>query len=60
MSIQVEGRDNLGFLDPDYRNYMHSKQKNKMKKGDASAILQYIQKCTRITPHIFMQQISKV
>ncbi|KAM1613025.1 hypothetical protein ACFX14_001621 [Malus domestica] len=44
MSIEVGGRDNLGFLDKDYRNYIHSKRKTKMKKGDVGVILQYFQK----------------
>ncbi|KAL6290824.1 hypothetical protein ACE6H2_008334 [Prunus campanulata] len=44
MSREVGGRENLGFLDKDYRNYIHKKRKTNMEKGDAGAILQYFQK----------------
>ncbi|XP_059654559.1 protein FAR1-RELATED SEQUENCE 5-like [Cornus florida] len=43
MSREVGGREHLGFLDKDYRNYMHRKRNTTMEKGDAGAILQYFQ-----------------
>ncbi|KAM5576773.1 protein FAR1-RELATED SEQUENCE 5-like [Rosa sericea] len=44
MSREVGGRENLGFMEKDYRNYIHRKRRVKMEKGDAGAILQYFQK----------------
>ena len=44
MSREVGGRENLGFMDVDYRNYIHRKRTMKMKKGDAGAICQCLQK----------------
>ncbi|KAM1202449.1 hypothetical protein ACFX2J_018393 [Malus domestica] len=44
MSKEVGGRENLGFLDKDYRNYIYQKRKTNMEKGDVGAILQYFYK----------------
>ncbi|KAK0588860.1 hypothetical protein LWI29_006310 [Acer saccharum] len=44
MGREVGGRENLCFLDKDYRNYIHKKRNLNMEKGDARAILQYFQK----------------
>ncbi|XP_050379523.1 protein FAR1-RELATED SEQUENCE 5-like [Argentina anserina] len=44
MSREVGGRENLGFLDKDYKNYIYRKRKMNMEKGDANAIVQYFQK----------------
>ncbi|MBW1279647.1 hypothetical protein KYD79_28140, partial [Escherichia coli] len=38
MSIEVGGRENLGFLEKDYRNYIYRKRMAKMEKGDAGAV----------------------
>ncbi|KAL6285645.1 hypothetical protein ACE6H2_010035 [Prunus campanulata] len=43
MSREVGGKENLGFVDKNYRNYLRTKRKIKMEKGDAGAILQYFQ-----------------
>jgi zinc finger SWIM domain-containing protein 3 len=53
MSTEVGGRENLGFLDKDYRNYIHRKRKMNMQKGDAGAILQYFQKMHTDDPSYF-------
>ncbi|KAK2660888.1 hypothetical protein Ddye_007421 [Dipteronia dyeriana] len=44
MGREVSGRENLGFLDKDYQNYIHKKRNLNMEKGDVGAILQYFQK----------------
>ncbi|CAE6011084.1 unnamed protein product [Arabidopsis arenosa] len=44
MSREVGGRENLGFLEKDYRNYIYRKRMEKMVKGDAGAVLEYFQK----------------
>ncbi|RID47535.1 hypothetical protein BRARA_I04121 [Brassica rapa] len=44
MSREVGGRENLGFLDKDYRNYICRKRMAEMEKGDAGAVLEYFQK----------------
>ncbi|KAG7583246.1 Zinc finger SWIM-type [Arabidopsis suecica] len=45
MSREVGGgRENLGFLEKDYRNYIYRKRMKKMVKGDAGAVLEYFQK----------------
>lgn len=44
MNREVGGRENLGFLDKDYRNYLYRKRMAEMVKGDAGAVLEYFQK----------------
>ncbi|XP_010513339.1 PREDICTED: protein FAR1-RELATED SEQUENCE 5-like [Camelina sativa] len=44
MSREVGGRENLGFLEKDYGNYIYRKRMEKMVKGDAGAVLEYFQK----------------
>ncbi|XP_033136342.1 protein FAR1-RELATED SEQUENCE 5-like [Brassica rapa] len=44
MSMEVGGRENLGFLEKDYRNYIYRKRMSTMVKGDAGAVLEYFQK----------------
>ncbi|XP_013584280.1 PREDICTED: protein FAR1-RELATED SEQUENCE 5-like [Brassica oleracea var. oleracea] len=44
MSMEVGGRENLGFLEKDYRNYIYRKRMVAMIKGDAGAVLEYFQK----------------
>ncbi|KAM1427271.1 hypothetical protein ACFX14_019404 [Malus domestica] len=58
LSIKVGGHDNLGFLDKDYRNYIHSKRKTKMKKGDVGAILQYFQKVHSENSYFYAMQVD--
>ncbi|XP_059658738.1 protein FAR1-RELATED SEQUENCE 5-like [Cornus florida] len=41
MSREVGGRENFGFLDKDYRNYINRKRNMAMEKGDTGAILEY-------------------
>ena len=44
LSMQVGGRENLGFLDVDYKNYVHSKRRMALKKGDGRAVIEYFLK----------------
>ncbi|ESQ28842.1 hypothetical protein EUTSA_v10019760mg, partial [Eutrema salsugineum] len=44
MSREVGGQGNLGFMEKDYRNYIYRKRMEEMKKGDAGAVLEYLQK----------------
>ncbi|KAI5658980.1 hypothetical protein M9H77_27773 [Catharanthus roseus] len=44
MSKQVGGRENLGFISQDYKNYVCSKCTKEMKAGDTGGILEYLQK----------------
>ncbi|KAL8479662.1 hypothetical protein ACS0TY_026539 [Phlomoides rotata] len=44
MSKQVGGRENVGFIFEDYKNYLRSKRTTQMKCGDTGGVLEYLQK----------------
>lgn len=46
------GRDNLGFIHKDYKNYQQSKRSMDM-EGDACHILEYLQKMQSDDPNFF-------
>ena len=41
MSRQVRGRENLGFIKQDHKNYLRSKRKRDLKQGEVGALLYY-------------------
>nr|XP_028952715.1 protein FAR1-RELATED SEQUENCE 5-like [Malus domestica] len=53
MSRQVGGRQNLGFIYDDYKNYLHSKRTREMKLGDIGGVLEYLQKMQLNDPNFF-------
>ncbi|XP_065876597.1 protein FAR1-RELATED SEQUENCE 5-like [Euphorbia lathyris] len=44
LSRQAGGREHLGFIAEDYRNYLRSKRTREMKSGDTGGVLEYQQK----------------
>ncbi|KAL8486951.1 hypothetical protein ACS0TY_023588 [Phlomoides rotata] len=44
MSKQAGGREKVGFIFEDYKNYLHSKRTMQMKFGDTGGVLEYLQK----------------
>ncbi|XP_061999146.1 protein FAR1-RELATED SEQUENCE 2-like [Rosa rugosa] len=44
LSRQAGGREHLGFIPEDYRNYLRSKQTREMKSGDTGGVLEYVQR----------------
>ena len=44
MAKQVGGRDNLGFIPEDYKNYLRSKRTRDSMIGDTGGVLEYLQK----------------
>nr|KYP66793.1 Protein FAR1-RELATED SEQUENCE 5 [Cajanus cajan] len=44
MARRAGGRENLGFIPEDYRNYLRSKRTMQMKSGDTGGVLEYLQK----------------
>ncbi|KAM1631202.1 hypothetical protein ACFX2K_019235 [Malus domestica] len=53
MSRQVGGRQNLGFIYDDYKNYLHSKRTREIKLGDTGGVLEYLQKMQLNDPNFF-------
>ncbi|XP_020866239.1 protein FAR1-RELATED SEQUENCE 5-like [Arabidopsis lyrata subsp. lyrata] len=53
MTREVGGREILGFLEKDYRNYIYRKRMEKMVKRDARAVLEYFQRKKEDNSSIF-------
>ncbi|KAL8556296.1 hypothetical protein ACS0TY_003933 [Phlomoides rotata] len=53
MSKQVGGRENVGFIFEDYKNYLRSKRTMQMKFGDTGGVLEYLQKRQLDDPNFF-------
>ncbi|KAL3839149.1 hypothetical protein ACJIZ3_023740 [Penstemon smallii] len=53
MAEQVGGRENVGFILEDLRNYLHSKRTIQMKEGDAGGVLNYLQLKQSEDPNFF-------
>ena len=53
MSRQAGGRQNLGLIHDDYKNYLRSKRTRKMKLGDTGGMLEYLQKMLLNDPNFF-------
>ncbi|KAJ0235483.1 MULE transposase domain-containing protein [Hirschfeldia incana] len=53
MTMEVGGRENLGFLEKDYRNYIYRKRMSTMVQGDAGAVLECFQKKKRENSSLF-------
>ncbi|MCV5003502.1 hypothetical protein OFM39_27995, partial [Escherichia coli] len=51
MAKRVGGRENLGIIDDDYKNYLRTKRTIKMKDGEASAILECLQRMQSKDPN---------
>ncbi|CAL0303405.1 unnamed protein product [Lupinus luteus] len=43
MARRVGGRENLGFIHDDYKNYLRSKRTIQMRLGDTGGLLEYLQ-----------------
>ena len=60
MVKQAGGRDNLGFIPEDYRNYLRSKRTRDMKIGDTGGVLEYLQGMQLEDPNFFYSiQVDK-
>ncbi|KAK9932876.1 hypothetical protein M0R45_020098 [Rubus argutus] len=44
LSRQAGGREHLGFIPEDYRNYLLSKRTREVKSGDTGGVLEYLQR----------------
>ncbi|XP_027067800.1 protein FAR1-RELATED SEQUENCE 5-like [Coffea arabica] len=53
MALQVGGRENLGFIPEDYKNYLCSKRTIQMEVGDTGGVLEYLQKMQLEDPNFF-------
>jgi zinc finger SWIM domain-containing protein 3 len=53
LSLQAGGRENLGFLDVDYKNYVHSNRMRALKKGDGHAVMEYFRNMQLEDPSYF-------
>ena len=53
LSMQAGGRENLGFLDIDYKNYVQNKRRTALKKGDGRAVMEYFHKMQLEDPSYF-------
>ena len=53
LSMQAKGRENLGFLDIDYKNYIHCKRRMALKKGNGHAVMEYFHKMQLDDPSYF-------
>jgi hypothetical protein len=51
--LQAGGRENLGFLDVDYKNYVHSNRRRALKKGDGRAVMEYFRNMKLEDPSYF-------
>ncbi|GLT64235.1 hypothetical protein SLA2020_367410 [Shorea laevis] len=53
LNMQAGGRENLDFLDVDYRNYVQSKRRMVLKKEDSRAVIEYFHKMQLKYPSYF-------
>ncbi|KAJ8766697.1 hypothetical protein K2173_004521 [Erythroxylum novogranatense] len=53
MVREAGGRDNVGFIRDDYKNYLRSKRTREMTKGDTHEVLQYLYKMKVEDPNFF-------
>ncbi|XP_042387960.1 protein FAR1-RELATED SEQUENCE 5-like [Zingiber officinale] len=53
MVRQVGGRENLGFIPEDYKNYLRSKRTRIMRVGDTGGVLEFLQKMQFDDPNFF-------
>ncbi|XP_059461923.1 protein FAR1-RELATED SEQUENCE 5-like [Corylus avellana] len=53
MSMQARDCENLGFLDVDYRNYVQSKRRTSLKKGDGRVVMEYFHNMKLEDPSYF-------
>ncbi|KAG5562913.1 hypothetical protein RHGRI_005599 [Rhododendron griersonianum] len=53
MAKQAGGRESLGFIPQDYKNYLRSKRRVQMKMGDTGGVLEYLQKMQLEDPNFF-------
>ncbi|KAK4416789.1 protein FAR1-RELATED SEQUENCE 5 [Sesamum alatum] len=53
MSKQVGGRENIGFIFEDYKNYLRSKRTMEMKICDTGGVLEYLQQKQLVDPNFF-------
>ncbi|XP_042401101.1 protein FAR1-RELATED SEQUENCE 5-like [Zingiber officinale] len=53
MMRQTGGRENLGFIPEDYKNYLRSKRTRNMRVGDTGGVLEYLQKMQCDDPYFF-------
>ncbi|XP_057794140.1 protein FAR1-RELATED SEQUENCE 5-like [Salvia miltiorrhiza] len=53
MARQVGGRENLGFIPEDYKNYLRSKRTRDSRIGDTGGVLEYLQQMQFDDPNFF-------
>ncbi|XP_023904302.2 protein FAR-RED ELONGATED HYPOCOTYL 3-like [Quercus suber] len=53
LSMQVGGRENLGFMDVDYKNHVHNERRMALRKGDGLAMMEYFRKMQLANPSYF-------
>ena len=44
LSRQAGGRENLRFIDVDYKNHVHNERRMALRKGDGPAMMEYFHK----------------
>ena len=53
MAKRLGGRENLGFIPQDYRNYSRTKRTSQMRLGDTGGVLEYLQSMQLDDPAFF-------
>ncbi|XP_027062786.2 protein FAR1-RELATED SEQUENCE 5-like [Coffea arabica] len=53
MARKAGGRENVGFIPEDYKNYLRSKRTRDVKIGDTGGVLEYLQKMQFEDPNFF-------
>ncbi|XP_023893601.1 protein FAR1-RELATED SEQUENCE 5-like [Quercus suber] len=53
LSMQAGGRENLGFMDVDYKNHVHNERRMALRKGDGPAMMEYFHKMQLTDPSYF-------
>lgn len=54
MARQSGGRENLGFIPEDYRNYLQTKRTRQMRSGETCGVLEYLQNMKSEDPNFFL------
>ncbi|KAK9989591.1 hypothetical protein SO802_029830 [Lithocarpus litseifolius] len=53
LSMQAGGRENLGYMDVDYKNHVHNERRMALRKGDGPAMMEYFHKMQLADPSYF-------
>nr|XP_023914115.1 protein FAR1-RELATED SEQUENCE 5-like [Quercus suber] len=53
LSMQAGGRENLEFMDVDYKNHVHNERRMVLRKGDGPAMMEFFHKMQLVDPSYF-------